>query len=164
MEVKWGEGFFLGTRRRTREMIVGNTDGIHKASTIKRVGGHRRWGGDGFKLVRGWPWLWKPESAGDVIDAKVKFLGDDELVGKAKAQEPDDRKIYRLRLTKEEFVRHGFTEGCRGCMAMIRGGLARTHTEACRSRMEKAVEETPEGMKRKRKQEEERTSGWRRSI
>ena len=139
-----GEGFFLGTRWRTGEMIVGNSEGIHKASTIKRVGGHRRWDGDGLKLVRGWPWRWSPEGPEDVIDPKVRFLNEDEMVGRARPQEVEG-KIHRLRLTKEEVVKHGFTEGCRGCTAMVSGTIARTHTEACRSRMEAAVAETPEG-------------------
>jgi hypothetical protein len=48
LEVKWAEGFFLEVLWRTGEIIVGNGAGIHKASAIKRFGGHHRWGGEGF--------------------------------------------------------------------------------------------------------------------
>ena len=61
LEARWGEGFFLGVRWRTGELIIGNSEGIHKASTIKRVGAHRRWDGEELKKVRGWPWKWNPD-------------------------------------------------------------------------------------------------------
>ncbi len=57
-------------------------------------------------------------------------------------------------MKKVEFVKHGFTQCCQGCMAIISGTAAREHTEACCVRMEKAMEETDEGRERKRKQDE----------
>ncbi len=91
LDVKWGEGFFLGVRWRTGEMIVGNAEGIHKASAIKRVGGHRRWDGGGRRQVRGLPWRWNPDSEEEIAEAKARYLREDELVGKAAPQIEDDR-------------------------------------------------------------------------
>ena len=74
LEVRWGEGFFLGVRWRTGEMIIGNSEGIHKASTIKRVGAHRRWDGEELKKVRGWPWKCNPDEEDPEQGPRVKYL------------------------------------------------------------------------------------------
>ena len=55
LDPKWGEGFFLGTRWRPGEFIIGTASGILKASSVRRVGGRRRWDGAGLQEVRGWP-------------------------------------------------------------------------------------------------------------
>ena len=56
----------------------------------------------------------------------------------------EGKKVYRLRLRKVDFLNHGFTEGC-GCQALISGTEARGHSEACRERMNRALESTDEG-------------------
>ena len=45
-------------------------------------------------------------------------MTEEEMVGKAAPQIEDDRKIYRLRLKKDDFVKYGFTQGCPGCQAL----------------------------------------------
>ena len=64
----------------------------------------------------------------------------------------DGHRMYRLRLG-EDFLVHGFTEGCPGCQAIIVGSTARGHGEACRSRMESALDKTDDGRQRREKQE-----------
>ena len=57
----------------------------------------------------------------------------------------------RLNLRTRDFEEHGVTSGCKGCIAMARGGKGIPHTEACRKRMTEAIAETEEGRaKRKR--------------
>ena len=42
----------------------------------------------------------------------------------------------RARLVPRDFVAHGYTGGCPGCIQLQRGGgVSRNHSEACRSRM-----------------------------
>ena len=65
----------------------------------------------------------------------------------------DGHRMYRLRLKIEDFLVHGFTEGCPGCQAIIVGTTARGHREACRSRMESALDKTDDGRQRREKQE-----------
>ena len=152
LEAKWAEGFFLGILWRSGEAIIGTDEGVVKAGTIKRVGGDRRWDGEGFKKVRGFPWQWSSEEAPEEV--RVRYLTDEEIVGLAIGAEEGSVRVNRVRLNKEDFVKHGFTQGCLGCAALIAGTPARGHSEACRARMEAAFAMSPEGLERKRKQEE----------
>ena len=66
------------------------------------------------------------------------------------------KKVYKLRFRKVDFLNQGFTEECVGCQALISGAEARGHTEACRERMNKALENTDEGrIRRERKHKRE---------
>ena len=43
-------------------------------------------------------------------------------------------RARRLRLGREDFVEHGFTAGCSGCISIQENrGISRNHTEACRA-------------------------------
>ena len=45
----------------------------------------------------------------------------------------------RMKITKGDMRKMGMTAGCRGCIAVNRGGQPVNHSEACRGRMETAV-------------------------
>ena len=156
MEARWGEGFYLGRWWRTGEAIIGTHEGVRRAGTIRRVGGHRRWDRGGLERVRGVPWQWDPDQEDVHVDLKVRWLKEEEIAaGNAGLnQESTSKRMYRLRLRKEDFVRHGFTEGCLGCQALIAGTGARGHSEQCRDRMNEALEETEEGRQRRERQGE----------
>ena len=50
-----------------------------------------------------------------------------------------------MRLTKEDFIEHGFTAGCPGCNAIGVGDTtARNHNAECRARMNEALEQKKE--------------------
>ena len=55
LDVKWGEGYFLGFYWKTSEALVGTPAGVKRAGTIRRVGAHRRWDADGLDKIRGVP-------------------------------------------------------------------------------------------------------------
>ena len=154
LEVKWGEGFFLGTWWRTGEAVIGTPEGILRAGTIRRVGGHRRWDREGLEQVRGVPWQWDPEQGEVHADLKVRWLKEEEVADGNVVLGGESKRMYRLRLRKMDFLKHGFTEGCVGCQSLIAGTTARGHTEACRERMNKALEETEEGRQRRERQYE----------
>ena len=91
---------------------------------------------------------------GDVHpDLKVRWLAEEEIQSGQAVKTEDGHRMYRLRLKKEDFLVHGFTEGCPGCQAIIVGTTARGHSEACRSRMESALDKTDDGRQRREKQE-----------
>ena len=71
--------------------------------------------------------------------------------------------LRRTQLRKDDFHKRGFTEGCRGCRAIImREKSARDHSEACRSRMEQELETTESGnLKLQRTRERMRTEDTR---
>jgi hypothetical protein len=154
LEIRFVERFYLGRWWRTGEAVVGTSGGVIRAGTVRRVGAHRRWDKDGLAAVKGVPWQWNPAEGEVHPDLQVRWLREEELeAGRAQASQ-DDRKLYRMRLKKEDFLEHGFTEGCHGCQAIIAGKTARGHTEQCRSRVEAAVTTTERGKRRKEHQEE----------
>jgi hypothetical protein len=154
LEVRYGEGFYMGRWWRTGEALVGTPEGVVRAGTVRRVGAHRRWDKEGLEKVQGVPWQMNPGEGAVHQDLQVRWLREEELeAGRAAAQD-DDRKVYRMRLKREDFLEHGFTEGCPGCQALIGGTAARGHSEACRTRMEAAVTSTERGKKRRELQED----------
>ena len=61
-------------------------------------------------------------------------------------------KARRPRLSRDDFITHGYTAGCGSCVALQRGlGTARHHSEICRARMESEIEKTLDGRKRKQR-------------
>ena len=110
LEIRWDEGHYLGRWWRTGEAIVGTRAGILRSGTVRRVGGHRRWDRDGLEHVRGLPWQWDP-AQGDVhLDLKVRWLAEEEIQSGQAVKTEDGNRMYRLRLMKEDFLVHGFTE------------------------------------------------------
>ena len=87
------EGYYLGKVWRTGEAVIGCEKGVVKSGTIRRVGGHRRWDGEGLGKVRGVPWKWKPEEEEEPM--KVRWLTEEEkTVVNTKSGES---KVYRMR-------------------------------------------------------------------
>ena len=60
-----------------------------------------------------------------------------------------------IRTEKRDFDKHGYTEGCEGCIRMKHGGERRSHSAKCRDRMLKAMNEDEEDRERIKKREEE---------
>ena len=57
----------------------------------------------------------------------------------------------RMMVRQADFVAHGFTDGCPGCIS-IRAGRrsARCHSERCRARIEAELIKTSEGLRKER--------------
>ena len=64
-----------------------------------------------------------------------------------------------MKLMKEDFLEHGFTEGCAGCKSIIRKTAQQSHFERCRTRMEKLLEDTEKGKQGKERLLKEKLSG-----
>ena len=60
----------------------------------------------------------------------------------------------RLRITKEDIERVGFSDGCVGCNVMRQGKTAQRHSEYCRRRVQEDLRNTEEGRERLDKAEE----------
>ena len=76
----------------------------------------------------------------------------------------DSRRVYRIRLKRQDFLDHGFTESCLGCQAIIFGAPTRGHTEGCRERMEKVFDETEDGRRRRSRQEQTENEALARNL
>ena len=155
LDPKWDEGYFLGFNWRTSEAIVGTKDKVVKSSTIRRVGAHRRWDAEGLGEIRGVPWLWDPESDTEAERLLVRHLTDQEKTSLQIPTASDgSRTVYRMRLKRDDFIEHGFMDGCDGCKAILSGRGTRGHNEKCRRRMEGIIEQTTEGQERVKRQKE----------
>ena len=74
--------------------------------------------------------------------------------------------VRRMRLAPSDFLVHGYTAGCPGCVALRRKtGQSKKHSEECRLRMEQCLAATSEGRSRKereaRRREDELTAAFR---
>lgn len=155
-ESEWKEGIWLGHSRCSNETIVGTDGGLIRACAIRRQAEDVRWDKRKIIALRGSPQQPDPSKPGLAIPIIIKF--DDKIEEKMESASDEDAEIVRrrLKITKAVLERYGHTEGCEGCRSQ-RAGLKeyRNHTEACRSRIEKDMEETEDGSRR-RKGEEKR--------
>jgi hypothetical protein len=99
--------------------------------------------------IKGVPWKWNPDEEEKAVGLKVRWLTEEERMSGAATREENIPRAYRMRMKKSDFLKHGFTEGCPGCTALIAGTEPRGHLEKCRERMEKAIVSTEEGRQRK---------------
>ena len=51
-------------------------------------------------------------------------------------------------LSRRDFEKHGYTDGCAGCSAIRRGVRGQAHNTVCRRRIMKELAATPEGKER----------------
>ena len=148
MDGRWPEGYYLGTDWRTGSAWIGTSAGVIKASVIRRTGAHRRWDHEGVFGVRGTPWNRVPAAEEEGPEIFIEPLP--EVERRAVPPAEDHRRLRRrIRWRKEHFVQHRFTAKCPGCRVLLSGAAPQRshgrHTEECRKRMEKVLEETPEG-------------------
>ena len=140
----WHEGVFLGVQGRTAEIILGNKDGIFRARSIRRLPRDARWSEEAIKAVR--------------IGVAQYVSGQDQdprevVVVRPSGPPPDVPEIRdvlprRVKFNKDDYVAHGYTGGCPGCMRAASGGSRLPHSEDCRKRMEDCLRSTPEGKRR----------------
>ena len=61
---------------------------------------------------------------------------DDTLVAPPVRPRYDEGGEERANIFKDDLIRFGYTVGCQGCKAAVRGKPAHSHTEECRKRIE----------------------------
>ena len=150
LEMKWDEGIYLGRDWRTNESFVALQDGVKRAGTIRRVGGHRRWDPELLSKVSCVPWKMKRDADDPNSDGLVREQTDEEKSAEVEARDKHEPHL-RMKLLREDFFEHGFTDGCKGCKAIVSKASAQAHSERCRQRMEKLLVDTEKGATRKRK-------------
>ena len=75
LDMKWQEGIYLGIVRRSDESLVGMTDGVVKARSIRRMTTDNRSDAQLFNSIRGTPWQPVPgKSSADVPTTTRIFL------------------------------------------------------------------------------------------
>ena len=89
--------------------------------------------------MRGLPWEVVPGHPDRELKSKV-LLPRAALV-QGPEMEIREQPVRRMYIQRKDIARYGATAGCEGCKAAVRGGEARNHTEECRRRIEKAMQE-----------------------
>ena len=112
---------------------------------MRRVLEGERWGSGNLAWISMVPWNKgkdDPEADGEVPDFDVSKGPGRRLTEEEKKEiqsnEPE-RMAHRAHLRRSGFEKHGFTDRCPGCSAMLRGLHGQPHSAACRSRMEEAL-------------------------
>ena len=142
-------GIWPGIKGRTGEHIIGTEKGVVKAYTVKRRPEEERWSLEELNGMRGTPGKPTPGSSDIRIPVRVR-------VPEIPIAKEERTTIPRgVRTEKKDFERHGYTEGCEGCVRMQMGGERRSHTQQCRDRMLKAMSEDDEGREKIKRKEEE---------
>ena len=125
----WDDGVFLGVKPTTGEIIVGDERGIWRTRTVRRKPENERWKKENIKKVAGVPWKLNPEDMKvDGEDLKMNVTIMDERYREKVARDGADAAPKSAPITKEDLYNYGFTKGCQGCVAVLRGTARQTHT------------------------------------
>ena len=129
------------------EVLVGTPNGVVKVNCIKRLPMNQAKEPELLKSTRGYPWRSTPgdvqNEPGEVptMVASELVVPEDELPPRLLREweaEVAPRRVYIRR--NVELRKFGFTQGCRGCVAAETGHTPENHSEACRRRIESAME------------------------
>jgi hypothetical protein len=146
-------GIYLGVLQSSNELLVATDAGVVKVRTIKRLPDDQRWDAEAVLAIKGTPWAPVDGATTAPVPVAVHFP-----VYEGNLPPPVDRdpavQVRAMRLQKADFEAHGYSDGCRGCVAVRRSAQGIPHTAACRARMETAMATTPEGADRVRQSAE----------
>jgi len=146
LAIRWKDGVYLGVRAASGEVIVGTEEGVFRTRTVKRKPKEERWLQENVGRVVGVPWKTSKDDEGDgparegVIKIDAKVMGEAEEEG-VRTSPPLIPRSFTI--TRGDLVEHGFSEGCPGCNAMLRGKERQKHSDACRRRLLVEMKEKP---------------------
>ena len=105
-----------------------------------------------MELVGGLPWkLSEDDPEVDGEDLEVTRLETREVdIERAKV---DEAVPHRFIITRGDLDTHGFSQGCPGCKAILRGTARQGHAEACRRRLAKEMKDDGKVLRSHAKQE-----------
>ena len=152
LDSEWSDGVFLGISGNTPLALIGTENGIVRTRDYRtRPEGPERWNKD---LISKFNTTFQEYIVPSTEVPSSVVIQDPLGQPVAPPDAADLPHVRRMRLDKGDFIDHGYTAGCGGCIALQRGlGVSRNHTEQCRSRMEKAVEKSDVGRARKERVE-----------
>jgi hypothetical protein len=147
LNARWGHGIFVGVRAKSNELMVidEETQELKYTRTARRVPESQRWDSNNLAWVGVVPWNRSrddKEADGELPDFNVKKgpgrqLTDEEKKDIATSTTP--RITHRAHLRRDDFEKHGFTDRCPGCSALLRGLHVQPHSAGCRARMEEVL-------------------------
>ena len=146
-DIEWRTGVFLGYVWSTPEYLVGTAEGIFKCRTIRRMPLETSYDPECV--------TWLTTSYNTYIKSGAKTNPPQVRFGDIAPSAPEPMvtrggsHIRRARLYPQDFVTHGYTVGCDGCLHLQNQlGQRRGHNEECRKRMEDCIGEEAAGKDR----------------
>ena len=154
----WSDGVFLGYRTSSGEVIVGTERGVFRTRTVSRKPAEHRWDAKNLVMVGGTPWAPTPGDAANdeaMPAVEIPMEVDNPEVARPPAEEEEvvPRRLY---IKAQDVEEHGYTAGCKGCVAVLRGGRGVPHSEACRKRLTELIAKSDKGRERKEAAEKRR--------
>ena len=139
---------FLGVRARSNELIVIDETSKERkyVRTVKRVPEEQRWNPNDLEWITMVPWnkgAADKEADGDLPEFDVKQGPGRTLTEEEKREISTNEApkiLHRAHLRRTDFDKHGYTDRCPGCSAILRGLHLQPHSQACRERMEKVLD------------------------
>ena len=113
-----------------------------------------RWKGDLIKKLQGTPA--RPDPNREQLMKLMRVRFDPPQVGQPDPtmQPRKEPQMRRMKITESMLQKYGSTEGCEGCRAKAAGMTQKPHGEACRKRMEQALDGDEGGRELRRKNTE----------
>ena len=149
---EYSEGIFLGIGGMSTELLVGTPRGVFRTRDVRALSDTpAKWNCE-FVLKFNTPfenYVDPSEQLPDRVIIEPGVIAHGEL--------PPDVETYtavrRMRLSPGDFIVHGYTAGCAGCIALRRKtGQSKNYSEECRLRMEQCLTATSEGRSRKERE------------
>ena len=136
----WEDGIYLGVKGTTGEIIVGTTKGIWRTRTLQRRPIEDRWSADAMAMVGGVPWRTSeedPKMDGEKLETIELPKMDPQVIEDTRSFVDAEPRTFGIK--RSDFEHHGYTRGCAGCKAILRGTARQKHSDGCRRRMEDAM-------------------------
>ena len=149
INARWSRGLFVGVKVASNEVIVvdESSKAVKYVRTVRRVPEEQRWSSDNLAWVQSVPWNMgqgDDEADGEIPEFDVKH-GPGRRLTSSEVEEIQTKDksniVHRAHLRRADFERFGFTDRCPGCSAIIRGLKPQPHSEQCRRRMERLLED-----------------------
>ena len=143
----WEDGVYLGTKGGTGEIIVGTSEGVWKTRTAHRRPAEERWRKESIELLKGVPWKVNDndeQADGEEMNDKIVApRADGAAMGEGERDETREFMSLpvprQFQTSEEDYQKHGYTRGCPGCKALLRGTFKQKHSDQCRPWMAEAI-------------------------
>ena len=127
------------------ERAVCESKEVKYVRTVKRIPEEQRWDAKNFEWISVVAWNRGPSDKDedgylpefDVRKGPGRQLTEEEKQDIATSVVP--KIIQRAHLRKADFDKHGYTDRCPGCSAILRGLHVQPHTPECRQRLEEVL-------------------------
>ena len=114
---------------------------MFKARSVRRKRIEARWDDKQVASIMGTPW--KPYNFTESDKLKIALPKMPDPPEPAGSEADDDPAPKRVRIEKRDLERLGYTPSCPGCYSAKNNRPHRSHTDHCRSRIQRAMAEDP---------------------